>query len=417
MERSVGVVIRTKNESRWIRFCLTSLYKQKGIDSLSIVLVDCDSSDFTVNKARTVYPNLKIIKYQGEYFPGNAINLGVEQLENINYLVVLSAHCIPIGTDWLYKLIQPLEKDNSIAGSYCRQIPTPASSPENRRDLLNTFSIESRTQTIDSFFHNAASILRFKCWRDCPFDSSLKHIEDRYWAKSIIKKGWKIHYNAQCSVVHEHGVNQHSNVYRSFRGEGVSSLLEESELSSSWLEFAQKETHVLILILASKMPKHKDIERLRAGNSKTSILIVPKLGITIDNNSEFLLERDPNWNDVSLYELMKEILLKKISTNEFFEYIYFIDDDKINSTTKTPHQYVFHSYISGADMCVKVKSYKEDFFMLEPNEISWKPLSNKLMNRYDNKPHFKRALYGHGALLRSDDLLQSKVPKVIFFDE
>ena len=77
MERSVGVVIRTKNESRWIRFCLTSLYKQENIDSISIVLVDCESTDFTVNKAKTVYPNLKIIKYQGEYFPGRAINLGI----------------------------------------------------------------------------------------------------------------------------------------------------------------------------------------------------------------------------------------------------------------------------------------------------------------------------------------------------
>ena len=415
--RNVGVIIRTKNESRWIRFCLLSLLEQENVDKLSVVLVDCNSSDFTIEKAKVVYPNIKIIRYKGEYFPGHSINLGVKHLKNVNYLVILSAHCIPIGKKWLHNLIKPLEEDNKIAGSYCRQIPTPASSSENRRDLLNTFSIESRIQKVDTFFHNAASIIRFNCWKEYPFDHTLKHIEDRYWAKEIIKKGWKIFYNGDCSVIHEHGLNQHEVAYSSFRGEAVSSLLEDTDQSNIWLEFAQKATHVLIIILASKMTKKKNLEKLKSKKSKSTILIVPKRGSNINSNSNIIFQRDPKWEDISLYDLLREIILKKISSNLFYDYIYFIDGDKINEKTKNPDRFIYESYVSGADMCLNVKSYKEDFFMLEPSETSWRPLSNKLMDKYETKPHFKRALYGKGALLKTDYLLQLKMPKVIYFDE
>ena len=417
MKRKVGVIIRTKNEAKWIRFCLRSLYQQKNIDELSIIIVDCESTDYTVQKVKSVNNKLKVITYTGEYFPGKAINLGARELKDVNYLVILSAHCVPLGKDWLSKLIIPFEQNKKIAASYCCQIPTPATSPENRRDLLNTFSIESRTQTKDSFFHNAASIIKFSIWEKFQFDESLKHIEDRYWAKMILEKGYQIFYNAECSVVHEHGLNQHSLDYKSFRGEGVASLLLDTNLNSNWIDFALKETDVLIIVIAAKMPKKSDLIKLKENNEKFTVLVLPKKNSKIKKYNEFLMKRDQFWADISLYELIKQVLIYKLSKNQFYDYVYFLDGDKISKNTEGPGNYILQSYVSGADMCVKIKSYKEDFFMLEPHEVNWKPLSNSLMDTYENKPHFKKALYGQGVLLRSDDILQSKMPKVVFFDE
>ena len=129
------------------------------------------------------------------------------------------------------------------------------------------------------------------------------------------------------------------------------------------------------------------------------------------------MKRNQFWADISLYELIKQVLIYKLSKNQFYDYVYFLDGDKISKNTEGPGNYILQSYVSGADMCVKIKSYKEDFFMLEPHEVNWKPLSNSLMDTYENKPHFKKALYGQGVLLRCDDILQSKMPKVVFFDE
>jgi GT2 family glycosyltransferase len=417
MKKNVGVVIRTKNEYRWIGYCLSGLLQQVDVN-LSIVLVDCESDDYTVQNAKAIHPEINVINYKGEYFPGRAINMGVKVFSDIDYLVILSAHCVPLEKDWLLKFIKPLDEDHSIAGSYCRQIPTHASTPENRRDLINSFSTESRMQIKDSFFHNAASVIRYSSWKEMPFDESLKHIEDRFWAKEVLLNGGRIYYNAECVVVHEHGLNQHSHNYRSFRGEGVASLLDDPELMNVWLEFSKRESRVLVLILSSNQLDDEFIAELGKKKLKIEIAILPKRDQQIFFKSPYLMSRLDGWDALSLHDLMRQVLLKKIDQNNFFDYIFFIDGDKLEvKKASILDHFMLNSHLTGSDMCVQVKSYKEDFFMFESDEKSWRPLSKKLLGTYESKPHFKKALYGKGVLLRVDDVLQERMPKVMYFEE
>ena len=412
----VGVVIRTKNEGRWIRYCLEALNQQEGIDRLEVALVDCNSKDLTVDRALSVFPDLRLVRYEGEYFPGKSINMGVDALPDVDYVVVLSAHCVPIGQDWLARLITPMESDNLFAASYCRQIPTNASTPENKRDLLNTFFTESREQKKDSFFHNAASIIRRSFLRELAFDDTLKHIEDRHWAEGVIDRGLKIYYNAECAVVHEHGLNQHDRKYRSFRGQGVSDLLRGDEaLISDWESFAQNKSKVLVLSLSSAVQSKRMDEISEVCDERYDCHVLPKRDSLIKPKAG-VISREDEWAELSLFQLLNEIVVRFAASGKHYEYVYFFDADKAHYRGRMPEEYLAESIDTGADLCVAVESYKEDFFVLNSDEASWVPVSDKIMDVYDNKPHFKKALYGEGMLIRCSVLITGSMPEAVFLD-
>ncbi len=413
---SVGIVLRTKNEGRWIRYCMQSLSEQIGIEYIEIVLVDCSSDDMTVERARDIFPEMKVLKYHGKYYPGKSINLGISALPNVDYIVVLSAHCVPIGRDWLAKMVEPLEKNQDWAASYCRQIPTLASTHENRRDLLNTFSVESRLQSKDPFFHNAASVLRRSVWEKLPFDETLKHIEDRHWAIDLLAHGYKIFYNAEQAVVHEHGLNQHDRQYRSFRGQGVSDLLPaDEELIDKWSEFAKKHSKILIIGLSSGLRTKRLNEIFSSATMNQDCYTLPKKGVVYPN-LENVIQRSDEWEDISLFEILNKLVYKFADKGRHYDYVYFFDSDKNEYRGRLPNVYLRKSIETGADLCTAVESYKEDFFVLHSDEASWVPVNDRLMDLYANKPHYKKALYGEGLLIRASVLIDGKMPETVFLD-
>ena len=203
----VSLVIRTKNEERWIPSCLYAVFNQT-YENFEVILVDNESSDKTTEKARQ-YPIKKIVNIT-DYLPGKALNLGIEQSEG-EYIVCLSAHCIPTGENWLAMLVSALEEDESYAGVYGRQEPMSFSSSADKRDLLLVFGLDRTIQIRDSFFHNANSIIRRKLWEDTPFDSEIANIEDRLWAQEMLNRGYKLLYEPEASVYHYHGIHQDGN--------------------------------------------------------------------------------------------------------------------------------------------------------------------------------------------------------------
>ena len=49
----VSIIVRTKNEERWIASCLRSIFQQT-YDKLEVILVDNESIDLTIKKAKEV---------------------------------------------------------------------------------------------------------------------------------------------------------------------------------------------------------------------------------------------------------------------------------------------------------------------------------------------------------------------------
>lgn len=202
---TISIIVRTKDEERWISHCLQAVFNQTYKD-IEVILVDNDSTDKTVQKARQ-FPIRNVIAC-AEYRPGKALNLGIRESTG-RYVVCLSGHCIPVNEHWLANLLRNFEEP-SVAGVYGRQEPMAFTSDSDKRDLTLLFGLDRKVQRKDSFFHNANSMIRRDLWeiRGFKFDETLTNIEDRAWAQHVLSKGMHtIVYEPEASVYHHHGIH------------------------------------------------------------------------------------------------------------------------------------------------------------------------------------------------------------------
>ena len=210
MSKLCSIIIRTKNEERWISSCLSSVFNQT-YKNFEVIIVDNESDDRSLEKARQ-FPIASVVTIK-EYLPGDSLNTGIEASSG-EYIVCLSGHCIPVNEHWLESLVNTLEEDDSYAGVYGRQESMAFSTPADKRDLLLVFGLDKRVQQRDSFFHNANSILRRSLWKEVPFDPDVTNIEDRIWGQEMLNRGYKLVYEPEASVYHYHGIHQDGNVER-----------------------------------------------------------------------------------------------------------------------------------------------------------------------------------------------------------
>lgn len=217
----VSVIIRTRNEERWIGHCLRRLAAQT-LTNHEIILVDNASIDKTVERALATCPTLKLVTVS-DFRPGHAINEGVKAASG-NYLACLSGHCLPAHDDWLERLRVNFD-DPKLAGVYGRQLPMSFTSDQDKRDLLVTFGLDRRVQRRDPFFHNANSMFPRKVWSDFPFSEDVTNIEDRVWAKQVLAAGYHILYEPEAAVFHHHGIHHGNDMGRA---SSVVRVMEES---------------------------------------------------------------------------------------------------------------------------------------------------------------------------------------------
>ena len=125
MRDKISVIIRSRNEDRWIGHAIQSvldfIYKPE------IIIVDNNSTDETENivrhftqdpllndKKNKQYTKIKIIKIDN-YTPGKALNMGVRKCSN-PHLMIISAHCVLKKLN-LKKHIQDLKKHVCVFGN------------------------------------------------------------------------------------------------------------------------------------------------------------------------------------------------------------------------------------------------------------------------------------------------------------
>lgn len=218
----VSIIIRTKDEERWITSCLRGVFSQHYKD-FEVIVVDNNSSDKTVEKARQF--NIVKVVNCGDFMPGKALNVGIRQARG-DHIVCLSGHCVPANDKWLERLLENFE-DKSVAGVYGRQEPMEFTPDSDKRDLAIVFGLDRKVQMKDSFFHNANSMIRKDVWDEVSFDETVTNIEDRVWANEILKKGYKIIYEPRASVYHYHGIHQNGDTSRCANVVNIMELLHD----------------------------------------------------------------------------------------------------------------------------------------------------------------------------------------------
>jgi len=235
----VSIIIRVKNEEKWIAHCLEAIFKQ-DYKNFEVIIVDNESTDKTISKAKKFDVVVTTIK---DFLPGKAINIGIKESKG-EILVILSGHCIPVDERWLSNLIRDLD-DPKVAGVYGRQQPLSFTSALDKRDLLITFGLDKRVQVKDSFFHNANSAIRREMWEKLPFDATATNIEDRIWGKEVIRKGYKIIYEPEASVYHHHGIHHGQDEQRAKKIEKILSSLDQEKIGDN---ISPKDMNIVAMI-------------------------------------------------------------------------------------------------------------------------------------------------------------------------
>ncbi len=208
----VSIVIRGKNESRWLKILFRELKKQ-SYKNFEIIYCDNLSTDNSVNVAKRNHVN-KILKISN-YTPGKALNKGIKKSKG-KYVIILSSHCIPSNNDWIKNYLDYMERNSYLVAVSGRQLPLPGTSTKDLLDLDIVFSNMNSIDQNKIYLNNANSIYRAKHLKKNLFDETLTNIEDREWALHQKKRKFKIGYLAKSEVFHIHGINQHeSNSSRS----------------------------------------------------------------------------------------------------------------------------------------------------------------------------------------------------------
>ena len=276
----VSIIIRTKNEERWIEHCLSAIAEQT-LKDFEIILVDNNSDDWSVKIAKKYTKKIVTVT---DFFPGKAINEGIRASSG-QYIVIVSGHCIPKNNQWLKKLIDPFLKDKTqlLAGVYGRQEPLSSSSPLDKRDLTVVFGLDERIQKKDSFFHNANSALPRRIWEKFPFDENTTNIEDRLWGAEVTKNGYHIFYTPEASVYHYHGINQGGKIDRAEKIVKIIETLEGPAVSLSNIVRDRLNIIGLIPVKGSATIYNKENLLIKSIEFLKSSKLVEEVYISTDN--------------------------------------------------------------------------------------------------------------------------------------
>jgi glycosyltransferase involved in cell wall biosynthesis len=211
--KKISVIIRCRNEDRWIGHCIQSVLDL--LNKPEIIIIDNKSTDETLQIVKSFKedPNLKDKKNRKytkinilsitDYSPGRSINLGVKNASN-PIILVISAHCVLKKID-INKHIKDLKKYKCIFGN---QIPVWKGKKITKRYIWSHF-IDKEKENMYSdqegryFMHNAVAIYNKEFLIKNKFDEFLTTKEDRYWANTLVKK-YKYLYDPELEVEHHY---------------------------------------------------------------------------------------------------------------------------------------------------------------------------------------------------------------------
>ena len=209
----ISVIIRNKNEGRWIGHCIQSCLEH--LTAPEIIIVNNKSNDDSIEIAKSFrhdpslkpaiknYCEVKIIEIS-DYTPGKALNMGISVADN-KYICVLSAHCVIQKIDQKH-LFDKLSYYPCVFG---KQIPIYRGKKINPRYIWSHFINEEVENMFSNqegrlFLHNAFSFYQKDIFNDLPFNEDLTSKEDRIWALALSKLKKSFLYSPRLIVNHHY---------------------------------------------------------------------------------------------------------------------------------------------------------------------------------------------------------------------
>lgn len=195
----VSIVIRSKNEEGFIGQVLEKVFSQDFREPFEVLVLDSGSADKTLQ----IVSRFPVRLYQTDlraFTFGRALNYGAS-LAVGDYVVYLSAHCVPVNNQWLAKLIAPLE-DEAVVATFGRQEPVMGVNLIEELELSAVFPQDPDRPPM-SIFSNANCAIRRWVIEKYPFDEEIPASEDFLWRK-LLPEEMRSVYVSTASVYHSH---------------------------------------------------------------------------------------------------------------------------------------------------------------------------------------------------------------------
>lgn len=207
-----SIIIRTKNEERWIGAVLERLAEQTDQD-FEIVIVDSGSTDRTLEIVSKFQVNLVQIPPELFSYP-YALNVGCRAAQADKYFIFLSAHSFPLSRTWLADGLRNFANEKVFGiygmmqalpdGTVWEKLVFPAWKVALARLIGRRTIISAPGLGVMGFTHAA---IRRSCWEQLPFDESYGlGGEDEVWAAEWFRRGYVAVKDAKFSVAHSHGL-------------------------------------------------------------------------------------------------------------------------------------------------------------------------------------------------------------------
>ncbi len=198
----VSIIIRTYNEETYLEDLLKAIHNQDLPDmETEVIVIDSGSTDRTVAIAKEYHCRITYIKKETFSF-GRSLNHGCAEAKG-EILVSISGHCIPVGTQWLSKLIHPILQ-KKVEMTYGRQVGGKFSKFSECQLFEKYFPNHDKIPQESFFANNANSAFLKNIWDKHPFDEELTGLEDMHFAKRLMANGGSIGYVCSAAVYHLH---------------------------------------------------------------------------------------------------------------------------------------------------------------------------------------------------------------------
>jgi len=218
-EPRVSIVLVTRNGVATLPALLDMVSAQRFDGGVEIVAVDSSSTDGTLELLRSRVRTLMTIAPES-FDHGLTRNHGIEKARG-EFVVLLVQDAVPASDQWLGALVAPLESDQTVAGTFARQIPRTDSRPLTRhyagrwvaastaprttriagRAAFAALAPDARLERCA--FDNVCSCIRRSVWSTLPF-SAAPFAEDLEWAKTVLLAGHTLVYAPDAAVIHSH---------------------------------------------------------------------------------------------------------------------------------------------------------------------------------------------------------------------
>jgi glycosyltransferase involved in cell wall biosynthesis len=195
----ISIVIRAKNEGRFLNDTLNGLLRQKVDYPFEVLLIDSGSTDDTLAIAESYGTKIYSID-ETSFSYGYALNFGIEKASG-NIITCLSAHCIPLGESWLARLIKPICEGKAHA-TFGRQLPVKGINPFEEVSLHKHFPERNKEDSRVPFSNANCAFLK-DMWFEMKFDEELPSWEDYLWY-SLLKHKYSFQYCPDAAVYHTH---------------------------------------------------------------------------------------------------------------------------------------------------------------------------------------------------------------------